>query len=111
MYSPATDPNIQTLLDQIVPTINPQAVYLLGSRTRGEAHEWSDYDLFMIADDNANREKLQIPALSRLEAGTGIMADFIPCHRKIYEEYQDELGSISCVVQPEGRQIYARAEA
>ncbi len=111
MYSPAADPNIQVLLDRIVPALNPQAVYLFGSRARGEARADSDYDLFLVVDDDTPRAQLQIQALSALKRGTGITADLIPCRRRIYQEYQDELGAISYAVKREGQMVYARSGA
>ncbi len=51
------DANQVGILDRtiarIVETMNPEAVYLFGSRARGDARPDSDYDLLVIVSDDA----------------------------------------------------------
>ena len=62
------DANQVGILDRtiarIVETMNPEAVYLFGSRARGDARPDSDYDLLVIVSDDAPR--VRAPSRQRL---------------------------------------------
>jgi predicted nucleotidyltransferase len=49
---------IQMLLDRIVSRWRPKQVWLFGSRARGDSTPESDWDLFVVVDDNADDEVL-----------------------------------------------------
>ena len=57
MVDARNDEKLQRLLDRIVPALEPEAVYLFGSRARGDFHEDSDYDLLVIVPDDAPKER------------------------------------------------------
>jgi uncharacterized protein len=50
---------LEQLLEQIVAKLDPVAVYLFGSRARGDADKDSDYDLMAIVQDDVSDEALK----------------------------------------------------
>jgi predicted nucleotidyltransferase len=46
-----TDADIQALVDDIVATVHPSAVYLFGSRARGDHRADSDVDLMVVVPE------------------------------------------------------------
>ncbi|MCA1941247.1 MAG: nucleotidyltransferase domain-containing protein [Caenispirillum bisanense] len=102
-----TDP-LQTLLDRLVPALRPEAVYLFGSRARGDAHADSDYDLLVVMPDDAPAELRSPVAAYRAKLGTGIPADIIPVRRSAFERRRATVGTLSHRAVAEGRLVYGR---
>ncbi|WP_448207890.1 nucleotidyltransferase domain-containing protein [Azospirillum sp. sgz302134] len=100
------DEKLKTLLDRIVPAMNPEAVYLFGSRARGDFHEDSDYDLLVVVPDDAPREHRSAVYAHAAKAGTGIPADVIPCRRSFFEANKDQVGTLSYKATREGVRVY-----
>jgi uncharacterized protein len=90
-YSPR--PNIgsyaneQAALDavvaRLVAELDPQAVWLFGSRARGDHRPDSDFDLLIIAKDGQTWGN-DYRKVYMATAGTGIGCDIIPCS---YEDF------------------------
>jgi len=71
-------PELDGLLERLRDTYEPLAVFLIGSRARGEADENSDWDFHVILPDDAS-ERLLSPELAWATGkGTGIYADIMP---------------------------------
>ena len=100
------DEKLQRLLDRIVPALEPEAVYLFGSRARGDFDEDSDYDLLVIVPDDAPKERRSIHYAFASKIGTGIPADIIPCTRTNYEASKDVVGTLSYKAKHEGVRVY-----
>lgn len=100
------DEKLQILLDRIVPALEPEAVYLFGSRARGDFDEDSDYDLLVIVPDDAPKERRSIRYAYASKIGTGIPADIIPCTRSNYEASKDVVGTLSHEVERHGLRVY-----
>ncbi|PWC84406.1 DNA polymerase III subunit beta [Azospirillum sp. TSH100] len=100
------DEKLQILLDRIVPALQPEAVYLFGSRARGDFDEDSDYDLLVIVPDDAPKERRSIRYAYASKIGTGIPADIIPCTRTNYEVSKDVVGTLSYEVKRRGLRVY-----
>ncbi|HBG26369.1 MAG: hypothetical protein A2Y10_11420 [Planctomycetes bacterium GWF2_41_51] len=71
-----------------VKEIVPEAeIYLFGSRARGEAQEFSDYDILIIVDQNADlklSEKI-LDQIYPIELETEAMISFVVQNRKEWE--------------------------
>jgi len=102
------DENLRILLDRIVPALHPEAVYLFGSRARGDFHEDSDYDLLVIVPDDTPKERRTPRYAYASKIGTGIPADIIPCTRRNYEASKDIVGTLSYEVKRHGLRVYGR---
>jgi hypothetical protein len=46
------------LLNKIQATYHPKQIWLFGSRARGDARPDSDWDIFVVVDDNTPEEQL-----------------------------------------------------
>ena len=49
----AESDKLDKAVDRIVQAMQPEAIYLFGSRARGEGHADSDYDLLVIVPDDS----------------------------------------------------------
>ncbi|WP_448207888.1 nucleotidyltransferase domain-containing protein [Azospirillum sp. sgz302134] len=102
------DEKLKILLDRIVPAMNPEAVYLFGSRARGDFHEDSDYDLLVVMPDDAPKEKRAARRAYEAKIGTGIPADIVPCTRTGFERAKDMVGTLSYEANHFGVRVYGR---
>lgn len=106
--SKIVDENLRILLDRIVPALNPEAVYLFGSRARGDFHEDSDYDLLVIVPDDTPKERRTPRYAYASNAGSGIPADIIPCSKTGFERYKDSVGTLCYEANHNGVRIYGQ---
>ena len=102
------DENLKILLDRIVPALNPEAVYLFGSRARGDFHEDSDYDLLVVVPDDTPRERRSVPYAFEASRETRIPADIVPCTRTGFDKAKDHVGTLSYEAKHFGVLIYGR---
>lgn len=98
----AREQNLKKLLDRIIPALAPEAVYLIGSRARGEALPDSDYDLLVVVPDDTPREKTLLTATYRLARGTGVPAEIIACRRSWFERSRNQVGTLGYKATREG---------
>ena len=103
---PSVDPNLDKLLDAVVRALAAEAVYLFGSRARGEAREDSDYDLLVIVPDDFPRERLSPMEPYALSRRAGVSADIVPCRRASFEHAKDLVGTLSYEAAHLGRLVY-----
>jgi hypothetical protein len=67
----ATDSRLDDIVRRLVDAYRPERVYLFGSRARGEGGPESDYDLLVVVDDSAPRERPLEPTGLRVPAWQG----------------------------------------
>ena len=91
---------------RIVRTMQPEAIYLFGSRARGQEDADSDYDLLVVVSDNAPPETRSLSATASIERDPGVPLDIIPCRRSVFERKRHHIGSISYLATREGRLVY-----
>ena len=89
------DPGLQKLLGEIVPALSPVAVYLFGSRSRGEERIDSDYDLLVVVPDDFPRDRLSPTETYKLARRARIAADIVACRRSGFEDAKDVVGTLS----------------
>lgn len=78
---------INVIRDCLAAQLQPQAIWLLGSRARGDAKPDSDFDILVVFPDDRpcdgdDWSKARLPV-----AGLGIAVDVIPC---LATEFEDE---------------------
>jgi len=100
------DEKLKILLDRIVPALNPEAVYLFGSRARGDFREDSDYDLLVVVPDDTPRERRSISYAFEASRATRVPADIIPCTRTGFERAKDLVGTLSYEANHNGMMIH-----
>ena len=80
------DAALRALVDRLVRGLDPQAVYLFGSRAEDRARPDSDFDLLVVFDDGApgacaTHEDAYAPV-----CGSGIGCDVVPCRASELDE-------------------------
>lgn len=94
------------LLERIIGQFNPQEVWLFGSRAAGTHSPTSDYDVFVILDDNTDVER--ITSWARVAPLRRACVDLIAVSKAEFEESKGIRGTLSNVVVEEGRCLYER---
>ena len=103
----ANDPALAEAVRRLVAAYQPEWIYLFGSVARGDADPDSDYDLLVVAADNApshhRRSRLAYEALR----GTGTAADVLVCTHSYFEDRRSLKASLPGTVLREGRLVHA----
>ena len=99
---------IHLLLNRILETYHPEEVWLFGSRARGDARPWSDWDLLVILPDDAEDDQLEPLLAWRLQKSSGVYADVIPCRLTEFHESEGVVNTIAYAAAKEGVRIYGR---
>ncbi|WP_437679282.1 nucleotidyltransferase domain-containing protein [Sorangium sp. So ce131] len=99
---------VETLLARIKDRCHPEQIWLFGSRARGDARPWSDWDLLVVVPDDIDESELS-PLLSwRLQKGSGVPADVLLCRRSDFVADRETVNTIAYDVASEGVLIYER---
>ena len=93
---------LEVLLARIEEKYHPEQVWLFGSRARGDARPTSDWDLFIVVPDATDERELDPMTAWRLQRGSGISADVIPCRLSDFRSAGDTVNTLSYVVASEG---------
>lgn len=81
---------------------------LFGSAARGDAGVDSDYDLLVILDDDAPREKLTLSAGFAARRAYKKAADVIPCRESAFARRMPIPGTLAYEAAREGVVVYER---
>ncbi len=107
--SPASflrDERLARLLDDVVRTLHPLAVYLFGSRAEGRAHPTSDYDLLVILPDDASEDDLDTGRAYESVLRTHVPGDVIPTTRGLFVACRGEPSTLEGAVHERGKLLY-----
>lgn len=99
---------LSTLLARIEEKYHPEQVWLFGSRARGDARPTSDWDLLVVAPDHTDERDLDALVAWRLQRGSGVYADVIPCRASEFRADRHTVNTIAYTVATEGVLIYER---
>lgn len=99
------DEALQGLVARLVSALDPQAIWLFGSRARGDHRPDSDFDLVVVAKPGAEWNE-DFDAAYRPTMGTGVACDVIPYDPEIFEVAQQLNTSFATRVVAEGRQVF-----
>jgi predicted nucleotidyltransferase len=94
------------LRDRLVAALKPRAIWLFGSRARGQAHAESDFDLLVVLPDGLDDDAYSHEAVSEPVTSCGLAYDIIPCSWKTFMRDQKLSGSLVNRAVSEGRAIY-----
>lgn len=103
---------IEKIVGAIVRECDPEAIYLFGSRARGDAGEMSDLDLMIITREpfSATNSRRQLLArLWRLVAEFRVPVDIVVYSRQEMDEMSLQPGHLIERALNEGRPLYAAA--
>lgn len=99
---------IAPLVERIVARLEPEEIWLFGSRAEGRARADSDYDLLAVLPDDAPASSLDLIRAWELTCGLGIPADLVPCTKSDFEEEKDAAGTLARAAFHRGKRIYER---
>ncbi len=102
------DPALARLIGRIADTLAPDAIYLFGSRARGEQHGDSDYDVLVVVPDDTPAESLAPGETYKLARAEHIAADIVTCRKSGFDRWRDEVGTLSYEASRFGRLVYGR---
>lgn len=103
-----SSPVPKELLEGVIRVFDPVEVWLFGSHARGDTHEDSDIDLFVVVDDEKR---------GKFEAGESIAAarngfcgplDLFLTTSSAFEQRRTVIGTLDEIVSGEGARVYFR---
>ena len=106
MVTAAIPPGV---IEHIVEVLEPEEVWLFGSRARQTHGPDSDWDLMAVLPDAASERKLDLAAVwSDLRELRRLRVEVIPIRRSDFEEDRHTPGELAEAVAREGHVVYGR---
>ncbi len=100
------DPKLLEMLERLKTHLDPERIYLFGSRAGGESGADSDYDfLIVVASSDLPQYKRNQEAF-RLLRGVGVSKDVIVLTRAEFDEKRQVVSSLPATVEREGIVLY-----
>ena len=103
-----TDPRLQSAVGGIVRQVQPETVFLFGSRASDDADHASDWDLFVVLPDDAPPGIATPSALRRAAAMPELPVHAVACRRGVFEAKRNDPNSLSHDVARDGIVLYQR---
>ena len=106
-----TDEILQQMVDAIVREVDPEQIYLFGSRARHNASEDSDVDLLIVECEpfGPGRGRLaELTRLRRILSPFRTPKDILVYSRDEFSSWRESLNHIVGVCTREGRLLYER---
>jgi uncharacterized protein len=101
---------IEVLLKRVIDELRPIEIRLFGSRARGEAHEGSDWDLFVVVPDDLESIDDMFVGY-RLRRETRTRADLVLCPISEFIEDRDTPNTLAYEAAHHGVSLYETATA
>ena len=96
------------LLDGVIAHLDPVEVYLFGGHARGDAHDDSDIDLFVVIDDDRAEGLNSSRAIGQARQDYFGAVDIVLSTVSRYEAHKTLIGTLAEIVHDEGRRVYGR---
>jgi predicted nucleotidyltransferase len=101
------DPALDEVVRRLVAALNPERIYVFGSRARGDAGADSDYDVMVVVSRAGERPyALEHRAYHALR-GLTTPVDIVVVTRDQFERRRAVVASLPATVEREGRLLYA----
>jgi len=112
--APLQDPVLASAVQRLVERFQPLRIVLFGSRARGEAGRWSDFDFLMVLPEVQDKRAAMVEALRALNGlrdpqGMPVAVDVIVTTPAEIETRGDVPGSVLRSALREGKVVYERA--
>jgi predicted nucleotidyltransferase len=88
--------------------LRPEAIWLFGSRARGDQRSDSDFDILVVLPDALGAKARDYRHALDPLLGSGLPCDVLPCSASDFEQAKDEPGTIVHTAVREGRLLYSR---
>lgn len=95
------------MLERIIEVMQPEQIWLFGSRARGTAGPESDWDLLIVVPDPAPIP-LDNETWSALREIRRRQVDLVPIRRSDFEADRREFGTLAQIATTSGRRVYGR---
>jgi predicted nucleotidyltransferase len=96
---------VEPLLERLSRCYRPVAIWLFGSRARGEAAPSSDWDLLVVVPDDIPELDIDPRAVWRATRGIGPVADVLLCRESDFEEARNTCNTLAYEATRTGRLI------
>jgi len=104
---PSSSSILEEIVGRLIHDLEPEQVYLFGSRARGDAQRDSDFDILIVLADSDlpgyARDRLALRALR----GLRVPVDVIVLTREEFDRKRGVVCSLPATVEREGRLLYA----
>jgi len=103
---PVADPVLDEIVRRLVTAYQPERIYLFGSRARGQAGPDSDYDLLVVAPDEAPAERRDSKLAYEVLWGVKASVDAVVCRRSWFDARRHLRASLPGTVLREGQLLH-----
>jgi predicted nucleotidyltransferase len=100
---------LEAVVRRIVGAIDPAAIWLFGSRARGDARPDSDFDLLVVGKPGGDLGSDDYERVDYPLHGLGIGCDVVPCAAQDFDEAISLNTSFVTRIVGEGRKVYEAA--
>ncbi|WP_165219392.1 nucleotidyltransferase family protein [Affinirhizobium pseudoryzae] len=100
------DAVLAEIIRRLVEALDPEMIWLFGSRGRGDARPDSDFDVLVVAKENGSFDSDDYDKVYAPLMGTGVGADVVPCDYATFMASLDLNTSIVRRIVDEGRLIF-----
>lgn len=102
---------VAEIVRRLVAALDPQMIWLFGSRGRGDARPDSDFDLLVVAKEDGGFDSDDYDKVYAPLKGTGIGADVVPCDLDVFRASMGLKTSFVWQIVDQGRLIYGEVPA
>lgn len=103
---PIDDPTLEEMVRRLCEQLNPERIYLFGSRARGEATADSDYDLMVVVADSPLPGYKRDQEAFRVLRGVGAAKDVIVLTSDEFRRKATVVCSLAATVVREGKLLH-----
>jgi predicted nucleotidyltransferase len=107
-----TDELLRQMVQAIVREVDPEAIYLFGSRARGGAGPDSDVDLLIVEREPFGPQRPRLAEMARIRRALSafrVPKDILAFSMDEVAYWQDSLNHITSRCRREGRVLYVRS--
>jgi uncharacterized protein len=100
------DGALEMAVERMVEALDPQSIWLFGSRARGDHRADSDYDLMVVAKPDGQFDSGDCVKALRPTFGTGLDCEVVPCSWPDFEEARTLTTTLVAQVLEQGKLLY-----
>jgi len=102
----SADAAVSDAVHRLVAQLDPEEIWLFGSRARGDHRPDSDIDLLVVLPDGLPPESYTLRAARRPLLGGGAPVDVFPLAHRDFKTDPEALGGLAGVARAEVRRLY-----
>jgi predicted nucleotidyltransferase len=100
------EPPLDEIVDRLAVALEPEQMYLFGSRGRGDSQPDSDYDLMIVVPESDMPPHRRAQRAHQALGGIRVAADILVWTRAEFDRFRPVAGSLAATVLREGRLLY-----